>query len=222
MTPANISVQQVRTPSEELAEAAIQLYESLMVDDPATDALTAGQPELIGLMARAMIKPSVLIAAEMYTAIDENGVLVGFTLWLPPGSNVCTTEEQRQMGLYQFLASLSEKGREYYTNVLGQEFPRFINAALGIENAKTATYYCAYAMVRTDYQGKGILKALFELVFPQAERLGVMMALATTNGRNVAIYNKLGFATRGYETMQSPWGEWPAWVFSRSATGSEK
>ena len=36
-------------------------------------------------MARGVIRPFSLIAGEMYTARDENGTLVGFTVWIPPG-----------------------------------------------------------------------------------------------------------------------------------------
>ncbi|OCH86032.1 hypothetical protein OBBRIDRAFT_814803 [Obba rivulosa] len=215
MAPSNITIQRVEKPTEGLVEEAVVLFKALMIKDPATHSFTTGKPELIDAMARAMIKPNALIAGEMYTATDDKGDLVGFTLWLLPGSNVWTTEEQRQMGLYQFLGSLSPEGQEYYLNVLGKEFPKIVDNFLGIEHAETNTYWCSFAMVRADYQGQGVLRAMFEVVFSKAKELGVTMALATTNIRNVAIYNKLGFATRGEKLMQSPWGEWPVWVFSR-------
>ncbi|EMD31799.1 hypothetical protein CERSUDRAFT_119368 [Gelatoporia subvermispora B] len=215
MAPANITIQRVEKPADGLIEASVQLFKDLMIKAPATHALTTGKPELIDGMARASIRPIALVAGEMYTAVDENDALIGFTLWLPPGSNIWTTEEQRQMGLDQFLETLSPEGQEYYTNVLGKEFPGLVDGFLGIEHAETNMYWCNFAMVREDYQGKGILRAMFEHVFPKAQELGATMGLATTSPRNVAIYNKLGFTTRGEKVMQSPWGEWPVWVFSR-------
>jgi len=215
MAPSNLTIQRVEKPTEELVEEAVTLFKGLMVKDPATHAFTTGKPELIDAMARAMIKPNALIAGEMYTATDEKGDLIAFTLWLPPGQNVWTTEEQRQMGLYQFLGSLSDEGRDYYSNVLGKEFPKVADEFIGMEQAETNTYWCSFAMVREDYQQKGVLRALFELVFPKGKELGKTMAVATTNLRNVAIYEKLGFTTRGERLMKSPWGDWSVWVFSR-------
>ncbi|OCH85526.1 hypothetical protein OBBRIDRAFT_739765 [Obba rivulosa] len=183
--------------------------------DPANYSFTAGNLDLLELMARAMLKPKALVSGEMYTATDENGDLVGFTIWLPPGRKGLTTCEERQMGMYQFMESLSPEGKEYYANALGKQFPKVVDNFIGIEQAEKSTYYCSVAMVRADYQGRGVLRALFELVSPKAEELSAPMALCTTNVRNVVIYEKLGFSMRGHQVMQSPWGGWPVWVFSR-------
>jgi len=190
----------------------------LLSEPAAIIALTAGKLELMELMARAMIRPVALVAGEMYTATDENGVLVGFTLWLPPGENLFTTEEQRQMGLYTFMEALPEEGKTYYSTVLGQDFPKVIDEYTGIPSAQTACYWCSFAMVRADYQGKGIAKALFQLVFSRAKEIGATIGLGTTNLRNVEIYTKIGLTLRGHRHMPSPWGEWPTWIFSKDMT----
>lgn len=48
-------------------------------------AAVSGDMELAPFMSVGIIKPLALIAGEMYTAKDENGILVGFTIWVPPG-----------------------------------------------------------------------------------------------------------------------------------------
>ena len=38
---------------------------------------------------------------------------------------------------------------------------------IGIKEAKRNTYWCQLAMVRADYQGKGVAKAMFQLAFKE-------------------------------------------------------
>jgi len=83
------------------------------------------------------------------------------------------------------------------------------------EQTNLNTYWCNFAFVRADYQGKGVAKAMFELAYEKAKERGDTMALSTTNIRNVEIYQRLGFTLKGFRTMPSPWGDWPAWVFVR-------
>ena len=87
-------------------------------------------------MARGVIRAFSLIAGEMYTARDENGTLVGFTIWIPPGrdgfdrcaillflaggergdlvrtGSVCSPD-QFEMGFGDFLGRLDEEGRAF-------------------------------------------------------------------------------------------------------------
>ncbi|KAI0041332.1 hypothetical protein FA95DRAFT_709287 [Auriscalpium vulgare] len=214
MAPSNVTVQFVEKPTEALAEEAAQVFSGLMPADPAAIAFTAGNISLIEVMARAMIKPIAFVAGDMYTATDDKGELVGFTLFLPPGQNLFITEEQRQLGFYDFMGQLSDEGKVYYPTVLGKDFPAFIDESVGIKETELNTYWCSFAMVRKDYQGKGVAKAMFELAFEKAKTLGVPVALATTNIINVTIYEKIGFELKGYKIMPSPWADWPAWIFA--------
>ena len=45
--------------------------------------------------------------------------------------------------------------------------PKVNDEVLGIEDAERDTYWCNIAMVRADYQGKGIAKALFQFAFKE-------------------------------------------------------
>ena len=47
--------------------------------------VTGGRPDLGIAMTTGVLKPLSLISGELYTAKDENGELVGFTAWAPPG-----------------------------------------------------------------------------------------------------------------------------------------
>ena len=92
-------------------------------------------------------------------------------------------------GLYNFLAKLSPEGQKYYSetvrvNVLviksyitlgfppfilqmSQTFPTIADGILGVKEVERSWYWCIMAMVRADYQGKGIAKAMFELAYQE-------------------------------------------------------
>ncbi|KAI0043616.1 hypothetical protein FA95DRAFT_1563154 [Auriscalpium vulgare] len=105
-------------------------------------------------MARSMTRPIALLIGDMYAATDDKGELV---LFLPPGQNIFITEEQRQMGFYEFMGQLSDEG----ATTLGKDIPAFIDESVGIKETELKTYWCSFAMVRKDYQGKGIAKTMF-------------------------------------------------------------
>ena len=48
-----------------------------------------------------------------------------------------------------------------------KKVPQVNNENLAIDDAERKTYWCNFAMVRADYQSKGVAKALFELAFKE-------------------------------------------------------
>lgn len=47
--------------------------------------MISGRPDIALSMAVGTLRPLALVSGELYTAKDENGELVGFTAWTPPG-----------------------------------------------------------------------------------------------------------------------------------------
>ncbi|CDO69751.1 hypothetical protein BN946_scf184697.g23 [Trametes cinnabarina] len=200
MAPSNLTIEHVDKPT-----------------DPAAIALTGGDisllPDLGGAMIRALLlTPGV---GEIFTARDENGSLVGFALFSLPGQLMLSTEEQQKHGFLDLMGKLSPEGQKYYVETMGKEVPKMNDQFFGIEDAERNTYWCNFAMVREDYQGKGVARALFELATKDAAKTGATIALTTTNARNVPIYEKLGFKLHGQTIMPSPWVDWPMWFFSK-------
>ncbi|OSC98582.1 hypothetical protein PYCCODRAFT_1447335 [Trametes coccinea BRFM310] len=216
MAPSNLTIERVPTPtSEKVADEARDVFANLMVEDPAAIALTGGNmsllPDLGGVMIRALaLTPGV---GDLFTARDETGSLVGFTLFSLPGQLLLSTEEQQKHGMFEFMGKLSPEGQKYYAETMGKEVPKVNDEVIGIKDVEKSTYWCNFAMVRADYQGKGVARALFDLATKEAAKTGATMALTTTNARNVPIYEKLGFELRGQRVMPSPWVDWPMWFF---------
>ncbi|EED84505.1 predicted protein [Postia placenta Mad-698-R] len=200
MAPPNVNVQPVEKPT-----------------DPLAVALTGGDISLLPVLARAMIKPIAFQIGDMYTATDENGKVVGFQMWVPPGrllfntyesiSSNCkymahterlwnTREEQRKLGFEDFLSQLSDEAKLYCPQA-----------------TELNTYWCNLNFVAEDWWQKGIPKAMTELAYRKAKANGWTMALATTHTRNVDIYKHLGFELKGMRDFPSPWNVWQAWIY---------
>ncbi len=56
-----------------------------------------------------------------------------------------------------------------------KEVPELNDKALGIQEAERNTYWCNFAMVRADYQGKGVAKAMFELAFNEVRIMAYLL-----------------------------------------------
>ncbi|KAI1784838.1 hypothetical protein LXA43DRAFT_1040821 [Ganoderma leucocontextum] len=218
MAPPDVTIEFVASPTEPLAEEAIEVFSGLMGADPCSIALTGGNisllPDFGGVMVRSlMLCPGV---SHVYTARDGTATLVGFTIFAIPGQLMCSTDEQREKGrMMEYMNKLSPEGRAYYAETMGKEVPKANDEAFGIEAAERNTYWCNLAMVRADYQGKGIAKAMFELAYKEAAKTGATVALTTTNIRNIPIYEKIGLKLYGERKFPSPWVEWVLWFFAR-------
>lgn len=53
--------------------------------------LSGGEPALIPDLARATLKAGIFAAGEFYTATNDEGDIVGFTMWMPPGQELFST-----------------------------------------------------------------------------------------------------------------------------------
>ena len=62
-----------------------------------------------------------------------------------------------------WLSSLTSRNYSQMT----KKVPQVNNENLAIDDAERKTYWCNFAMVRADYQSKGVAKALFELAFKE-------------------------------------------------------
>nr|VWP01371.1 Uncharacterized protein [Ganoderma boninense] len=245
MAPLDFTLELVAKPTECLAEEAIEMFSGLMGADPCSIALTGGNmsllPDFGGVMVRSlMLTPG---ASHVYTARDENGTLVGFTIFALPGQLMCSTDEQRQNGrMVDYMNKLSPEGGAYFAETMGKDVPKANDETFRMDASERNTYWCNLAMVRADHQGKGIAKAMFELAFTEAAKTGAMVALTTTNIRNVRaffvkisgvsdglvavglrrskqvpIYEKIGLKLYGERKFSSPWVEWTLWFFARES-----
>ncbi|KAJ8497067.1 hypothetical protein ONZ51_g741 [Trametes cubensis] len=191
---------------------------------PAAAALVGGDLSLVPSLASMIIRALLLVpgVGDMFTARDSEGALVGFTLFSLPGQLVLSTPEQQNVGrMSEFMERLSPDGRKYYAEVMAKGMPKANDEAFGIQDAERNTYWCHFAMVHKDYQGKGIVKALFNLATTElthdskAAKRNAKIALTTTSARNVPIYEKLGFTLYGHKVMPSPWADWQVWFFAK-------
>ncbi|KAI0631480.1 acyl-CoA N-acyltransferase [Trametes polyzona] len=219
MPPAGITFELAGNPTEALVEEAAQLFADLMAESPSAIALAGGDASLVPLLGREMIRGLVFApgTSHMFVAKDENGALVGYALFSLPAKLVPTAlgSERQDLSMSEFTRRLSPEGQKYFSDVMSKEIPKANFEAFGVEGAERDMYWCHFAMVQAEYQGKGIMRALFDLATAEAGKTGTTMALSTTKSRNIAIYEKLGFTLCGYKDMSSPWIDWSTWILKK-------
>ncbi|EPS97192.1 hypothetical protein FOMPIDRAFT_1032074 [Fomitopsis schrenkii] len=180
MTPPSITIQKLDIPT-----------------DPLAIALTGGDLRILPYLIRAMVGAIAFTCGEIYAAFNQDGVMVGFQGWVPPGQLLFSTDEQRSR-LKDFIERQSEKAQKYLQKA-----------------CELNTYWCNFNFVAAEYQQQGISKAMMDLAYEKAAANKWTMALATTNVRNIAISNHLDFELVGYRNMSSPFIDWPAWIYVR-------
>ncbi|KAI0773168.1 hypothetical protein BD413DRAFT_313897 [Trametes elegans] len=224
MAPPSVKFEHVQDTTETLAEEATRVFTGLMVEDPAAIALVGGDISLLSFLGGTMLRALLLTpgVGDAFIARDEDGGLVGYTVFSLPGQLMLSTEKQQKHGFHDFMRKLSPEGQKYYAETMAKEIPKANDEALGIREAERTSYWCNFAMVRADYQGKGVARALFELAAKEAAKRGAVMALTTTNIRNVEIYQKLGFKLYGHRVMPSPWVDWPMWFFAKETVEAQE
>ncbi|KIM38175.1 hypothetical protein M413DRAFT_447938 [Hebeloma cylindrosporum] len=210
MSPS-FHVQRVESPTEERLRCAAALFTDLMKTNLGAISLAGGDVSLMEFEALALLRAGVL-DGEYYEATDDEGALIGYTMWMPPAREMLSTEEQRQRGFYEFMSKLSPEAESYFRTKYVSEFPRFVASLLG-PTGKLDSWWLHMAMIRRDYHRKGVLRALIDLVRVKAESAEQYLATCTTNDDNIRVYTGLGFDYKGSTTMESPWGEWPIHVF---------
>jgi hypothetical protein len=97
--------------------------------------LAGGEIALMTCQALALLRAGAL-AGEYYEATNEEGEMIGYTMWMPPGQEMFSTsvlgsvlalqemiltmissphsEEQRKLGFDEFMTKLSDEAKTYF------------------------------------------------------------------------------------------------------------
>ncbi|KDR85991.1 hypothetical protein GALMADRAFT_397715 [Galerina marginata CBS 339.88] len=207
----SISFQRVENPTVDRLDEAAELFTDLMKTNLGAVSLAGGDVSLMKFEALALLRAGVH-SGEYYEASNEEGELIGYTMWMPPGQEMFSTEDQKRLGFYEFMSKLSSEAENYFKTTYVAEFPSFVASLLG-PTGKTDSWWLHMAMIRRDYHRKGILRALIGLVLEKAAKAGEFLATCTTSDENIRVYTGLGFDYKGSTMMNSPWGQWPIHVF---------
>ncbi|KAH9928900.1 uncharacterized protein B0H18DRAFT_999285 [Fomitopsis serialis] len=210
---SQVKLARLHNPTKRQLDEFEALFVLTMSSDLAAISICGGDQSLIGPMARAMILAATL-GGEIYAATEEGGAIVGCAVWMPPGQELLSTPEQRQLGWNDFFAKVPQEGKDWFTKTYSNEVTTFINKILG-PTGKLDSWYLNIIMVHPEHQGRGIATKFISIVRENASAHGTMMALSTSDPRNVPIYKALHFEQRGDKRIPSPWGDWSLYIFTQ-------
>ena len=151
-----------------------------------------------------------LFLHRVYLTHDEchtTDELVGGAFWLPPGT--------WEIGAFEELRLIARMA----TFTRGAT-PRILQALSTIEakHPHEPHYYLQFAGVEPERQGQGIGSQLLRPVLERCDRDGVPAYLEATCERNVALYERHGFAL--VEKISLPGGGPPLWRMWREPSAS--
>ena len=133
--------------------------------------------------------------------------LVGAAFWAPPGA-----WEVGALAQLRLIARLAP--------ATGRATTRIVRALSFLEerHPHEPHFYLAFVGVEPEHQGHGLGSALLDPVLDRCDAEGVPAYLEATCGRNVALYERHGFAV--VEQVALPGGGPPLWRMWREARGS--
>jgi ribosomal protein S18 acetylase RimI-like enzyme len=143
--------------------------------------------------------------AETYTTDEHAGV----ALWIPPGHEGPSVLDS--LRLMPAIARLAGWRRlRTVTNAIGALEERHAH------HAPTPHFYLSALGVEPDQQGEGIGTALMRPVLDRCDRDRIPAYLETATGRNVLLYERLGFDV--VEELTLPSTDVHGWLMMRPAT----
>jgi GNAT superfamily N-acetyltransferase len=201
--------------SEDVDEAATLLAKAF-AEEPAKVAILPGESQrfrFLRLMALGRVRTTVPYAAAYGIEIDR--ALAGVALWNPPGVQPSAL---RFAGI-ALRALIGDRRRAFPTVALmARRLWRDRGAARRIVTgrreavrvaARGRSWYLALLGTHPDFRGRGVARRLLEHVLHRCDEDGVPVWTETTDGANVAMYERFRFATvtrvRGGGIMPDLW-----------------
>ncbi|KAF9010829.1 hypothetical protein BDQ17DRAFT_1347002 [Cyathus striatus] len=140
------------------------------------------------------------------------GTVIGAAVWYPPGREMYDSEDQRKQALGMLIDRFQPTGFwDWWAQDFLPKYDKCANEGFG-EGVKLASWHLQTLGVHPEYQGKGVGRALIEVIKPKAAKDGVPMVLEAEKENNVTIYGKIGFrAPVPPTTFKGPAGEFPMW-----------
>jgi GNAT superfamily N-acetyltransferase len=168
------------------------------LDDPVTKWLLPDAPrrqQLAQPLFELYVAPYIR-HDETYLTADGNGAAV----WLPPGAQLFTAEEEEAFG-----AALE--------TLVGPDIERFAQLAETFEryHPTQPLYYCQFLATVPAVQGRGIGSAFLRDMLERADREHMPAYHEATSPRNRALYERHGYVTQGEFTLPGGPPLWRMW-----------
>ena len=182
-------------------DAVADTVAAAFLDDPVTRWLVPDaerRKELVVPMFRLYVEP-YLRHGETYLTGDGNGAAV----WLPPGRELMTSEEEAAFG-------------ERLAEIAGDDIERFVQLqeTFDSHHPDEPYWYLQFLATVPAVQGQGIGSAFLREQLARVDREGAPAYHEATTPRNRALYERHGYETIGEFNL--PDGGPPLWRMWRS------
>ncbi|EJD00203.1 uncharacterized protein FOMMEDRAFT_142582 [Fomitiporia mediterranea MF3/22] len=170
--------------------------------------MVGGDDSLKAPLYRCMLRAAAL-EGMFYVAGDGSDAIHTVAIWFAPGVKFLGSAEQREAGFNELFASLPQAAKDWWMNDYRKTTEDYLNSVIGQEKILNS-WYCNTVATDPVHQRKGYGSALVNAVQKRAKESHDMMVLGTTNEKNIAWYESLGFKSIGKVNMSAPTGDFSA------------
>ena len=188
----------IRSAGNEDHDAVAATVAAAFFDDPVTCWLlpdVARRRQLVGPLFRLYVQP-YLAHGETYLTSDA----VGAAVWLPPGAQLLTAEQDEAFG-------------EALGELVGDDIVRFaqLGETFAEHHPDEPLWYCQFLATVPTSQGQGIGSAFLRDVLARADRDGMPAYHEATTPRNRALYERHGYVDQGEFRLPGGPPLWRMW-----------
>lgn len=213
---AQYSIAKVDELTDDFLCALTDICTRAFADEPVTPLLAGDRPEALAWYFRSVIAAGHLGGEVCVATLKGSLKPVSLSVWMPPGKDLWDTEEQRQLGFYDYMSSLDPLTKEFMSTTYVEFIGTFFRDALS-PRTKENSWVCHVVATDPAYQRQGIGSAVVNttIVKVKLEGKDELLALCAVNEKNMRWYSKLGFRVAGHvPEFAAPKGSVPVWALT--------
>ncbi|KAJ7573305.1 hypothetical protein C8J56DRAFT_1066438 [Mycena floridula] len=207
-----MSVQLLQNPTDSQIEEVVALLLRAYTEDVPLKYMTDGDQALQEILFRALMRAAAL-EGVFYVVASEDGTIRSVGICYAPGTHMMGSEAQRALGWNDFMASINDDARTWWSTTFQEHLKEFGDLLGG----KTQEYW-RISNLATDpqYQRKGYATLLVNTICARVRSEKRMIALATQHESNKQWYEGFGFITLGQSSLSGRHGDWTDYMLTWS------
>ncbi|KAL1708966.1 hypothetical protein EV121DRAFT_253478 [Schizophyllum commune] len=191
---SEIVVRHLKTATDEEIERIVAVNVAAFADDTFNHVLVGGNTSLLPLLMRAQIKAG-LIGGEVYVAGFGPDDISSAAVWFGPGQELLDSPEQGAAGFNEFMGSITEGTRTWWTSKFFPFYGATTTEAFG-EGFKKANWHLQLLATEPRAQRKGLATALIKAVNRLAKEKGKSLTVETETEGALKFYKGTGFVLK--------------------------
>ncbi|THV00357.1 hypothetical protein K435DRAFT_776582 [Dendrothele bispora CBS 962.96] len=197
-----ITVHHIQECSDDQVQELVTICTRAFAGDFTHEVILGGNRTIAQDYFAAIIRAG-LDGGQIYGVKNDEGKVVAFGIWFPPGTRLFQRKEQLELGYNDFFAKLTPDYQDWNKHAWS-DIAKYRDETLFTQEEAARRWWCSHLSTDPDYQGQGFGKAIVKEVFEKAKAANQLIALMTEPDDNVKKYRRMGFIERGKCKVSTP------------------